>query len=151
MWKEFKAFIMRGNVMDLAVGLIMGAAFTSIVKSLVDDVIMPPIGWIMGGVDFSDLFITLSDVPDGVTVNSLAQAKELGLATMNIGVFINAIINFIIVALAVFFLIRAVNRLQAAPPEEAPAEAAPPEPSTEEKLLEAIHSLTAAIEAQNKK
>lgn len=144
MFAEFKSFIARGNVIDLAVGIIMGAAFTTIVTSLVNDIIMPPIGWLMGGADFSDLYILLSDIPEGSTVDSLAQAQELGLATINYGVFINAIINFLIVAIAIFFLVRAVNRMQTKP--EAPAE--PAEPTTEEKLLDAINDLTSAINSQ---
>jgi large conductance mechanosensitive channel len=148
MWQEFKKFIARGNVIDLAVGIIMGAAFIAIVNSLVKDIVMPPIGWLIGGADFTDLFILLSQPPDGTTVESLAQAQELGLATINYGVFINAVINFLIVAIAVFFLVKAVNRLQerVARGEEPEVEAAAP--TTEEKLLEAINELTAAIKAQ---
>ncbi len=107
MLKEFKEFALRGNVVDMAVGIIIGAAFSSIVKSLVADVIMPPIGVILGGVDFSDIFINLSDGE----YESLAAAKEAGAATINIGVFINAVISFLIVAFAVFLLIRSINRL----------------------------------------
>ncbi|NJO85535.1 MAG: large conductance mechanosensitive channel protein MscL [Synechococcaceae cyanobacterium RM1_1_27] len=96
---EFKAFIVRGNVMDLAVGIILGVAFNGIVSSLVNDVIMPPIGAILGGVDFSNIYINLS----GQQFESLAAAQEAGAATINIGVFINAVINFLIVSAAVFF------------------------------------------------
>jgi large conductance mechanosensitive channel len=158
MWQEFKKFIARGNVIDLAVGIIMGAAFTSIVQSLVNDVIMPPVGVILGGADFSDIFILLQDVPEGETVQSVAQAEELGLATINIGIFINAVINFLIVAIVVFFLVRSVNRLmdsvargdepdvEPVKPQDEPEK---PEPDTNEKLLEAIEKLTAAIDKQN--
>ena len=107
MFAEFRKFITRGNVMDLAVGIIIGAAFTSIVNSLVKDIIMPPVGYITGGVDFTDLFITL----DGGEYASLVEAQEAGGATINYGVFINQVITFLIVALAVFFIVRAVNRL----------------------------------------
>jgi large conductance mechanosensitive channel len=123
MLKEFKEFAMRGNVVDMAVGIIIGAAFSTIVKSLVNDVIMPPIGLLLGGVDFSELFITLSEGEFA----SLAEAQEAGAATINLGVFINTILNFIIVAFAIFLLIRAINRMKK---EE---EAAPePEPTTKE-------------------
>ncbi len=116
MLKEFKEFAMRGNVVDMAVGIIIGAAFGGIVKSLVDDVIMPPIGLLLGGVDFSDLFINLS----GGDYESLAAAQAAGAATMNIGVFINTVLNFLIVAFAIFILIRAINQLKRKE-EEAPA------------------------------
>jgi large conductance mechanosensitive channel len=118
MLKEFKDFAMRGNVVDMAVGIIIGAAFGAIVKSLVTDVIMPPIGLLLGGVDFTNIFITLS----GGDYASLAEAQEAGAATINIGVFINQVISFIIVAFAVFLLIRAINNLKKKE-EEAPAPA----------------------------
>ena len=123
MLKEFKEFAMRGNVVDMAVGIIIGAAFGGIIKSLVADVIMPPIGLLLGGVDSSDLFINLS----GGDYASLAAAQEAGAATLNIGVFINTVLNFIIVAFAIFILIRAINQLKRKE-EEAPA----PEPTTKE-------------------
>ena len=115
MLKEFKEFAMRGNVIDMAVGIIIGAAFGTIVKSLVDDVIMPPIGLLLGNVDFSNLYINLS----GQDYASLAEAQKAGAATLNYGLFLNTIINFIIVAFAVFLLIRQVNRF--AKKKEAPA------------------------------
>ncbi len=118
MIKEFKEFVMRGNVLDLAVGIIIGAAFTAVVTSLVNDVIMPPIGMLLGGVDFSNLFINLS----GTEYESLSAAQEAGAATINYGLFIMAIINFLIVALVLFLIIRQVNRLRAGEEEEAPAE-----------------------------
>ncbi|MGD8585434.1 MAG: large conductance mechanosensitive channel protein MscL [Chloroflexota bacterium] len=117
MIKEFKEFVMRGSVLDLAIGIIIGAAFTAIVKSFVDDILMPPIGMLLGGVDFSELFISL----DGTTYSSLAAAQDAGAATINYGLFINAVINFLIVALVLFLIIRQVNRMRAPEKEEAPA------------------------------
>jgi len=105
---DFKAFIARGNVIDLAVGLIMGSAFTAIVSSLVSDVIMPPLGVLLGGIDFSDFFIALGSG----TYKSLKAAKEAGVTTINYGLFINAVIKFLIVAFAVFMLVKQVNRFQ---------------------------------------
>jgi large conductance mechanosensitive channel len=128
MINEFKQFIFRGNVLDLAVGIIIGAAFTAIVSSLVDDIIMPPIGLALGGVDFSQLFVVLKG--DGA-FNTIEQAREAGAVTWNIGLFINAVIKFVIVAFAVFLLIKAVNKLMRKAP---PAPAAPP-PTPEEVLL----------------
>lgn len=124
MWKEFKEFIKRGNVLDMAVGIIIGAAFGTVVKSLVDDIIMPPIGRLLGGVDFANLFITLG--PGDYA--SLAEAQEAGAATINYGLFINNIITFVIVAFSVFLLVRSVQRMQAREEEEA----APEEPTTKE-------------------
>ena len=115
MLKEFRTFIMRGNVLDLAVAVIIGAAFSRIVTSLVNDIIMPPIGLLLGGVDFSNLFINLSGTP----YPSLAAAQEAGAATLNYGLFINAVIEFLIVAFVIFMIIRAINRLSR--PVETPA------------------------------
>lgn len=127
MIKEFKEFIMRGNVVDMAVGIIIGAAFSSIVNSLVKDVIMPPIGWLMGKVDFSNLYIILQQGKEiAAPYASLADAQAAGAVTLNYGIFINSIINFLIVALAVFLLVKAVNRLQFQKP------AAPAAPTTKE-------------------
>ena len=106
MFKEFKAFAMRGNVLDMAVGIIIGAAFGKIVASLVEDVLMPPISKLLGPVNFSDLFINLS----GKSYESLAAAKAAGAATLNYGLFLNTVINFLIVAFAVFLLVQQVNR-----------------------------------------
>lgn len=111
-FNEFKKFISRGNVMDMAIGLIIGAAFTQIVNSLVNDIIMPPIGLVMGQMDFSQIFINLSEEPYA----TLKEAQDAGAATINIGLFINAVISFLIVALVLFFLIRAINQLQSQPP-----------------------------------
>jgi large conductance mechanosensitive channel len=138
MFQEFREFIQRGNVIDLAVAVIIGAAFNAIVKSLVDDIIMPPIGWLSGGVDFTNLYINLS----GGTYESLAAAQEAGAATINYGIFINTVINFLIVAFVIFIMIRKINmmkREEAAAEEETPP--APPEPSNEEKLLAEIRDL----------
>lgn len=141
MLQEFKAFILRGNVIDLAVGIIIGAAFNGIVTSLVNDVIMPPIGMILGGVDFSNIFINLS--PESYP--SLAAAQEAGAATINIGVFINTLINFLIVALAVFFLVRTVNRfvIKSAPPEL-------PKPDPQQQLIDQLSRLATVLESQQR-
>jgi large conductance mechanosensitive channel len=108
MLKEFKEFAMRGNVVDMAVGIIIGAAFGKIVSSLVADIVMPPIGKLVGNVDFSDLFIDLSGTPHA----SLAEAKAAGAATINYGLFLNTVLDFVIVAFAIFLLVRAVNTLK---------------------------------------
>jgi large conductance mechanosensitive channel len=108
MLKEFREFAMRGNVVDMAVGIIIGAAFGKIVSSMVQDVVMPPIGKLMGNVDFSDLFINLSSG----SYNSLAEAKAAGAATINYGLFINTVLDFVIVAFAIFMLIRTMNKLK---------------------------------------
>jgi large conductance mechanosensitive channel len=107
MWQEFRDFIMRGNVMDLAIGVIIGGAFSGIVSSLVSDVLMPPLGLLMGGLDFSDFFITLKG--DG-SYQSLAAAKAAGAVTLNFGLFANAVVRFLIVAAAIFVLIKQLNR-----------------------------------------
>jgi large conductance mechanosensitive channel len=127
MFEEFKKFAMRGSVIDLAVGVVIGAAFGAIVTSLVKDIIMPPIGYAMGGIDFANFFLTLK----GPVAKTLAEAQKAGAVTINYGVFINAIINFLVIAVALFLLIRSINRLQAKPAE---APAAPP-PTPEDVLL----------------
>ncbi|HYL32446.1 MAG TPA: large conductance mechanosensitive channel protein MscL [Stellaceae bacterium] len=124
MLKEFRDFAMRGNVVDLAIGLILGAAFGKIVTSLVDDVIMPPIGLLLGKVDFSSLFISLS----GTHYDSIAAAKAAGAATLNYGAFINTVVNFAIVAFAVFLLVKQINKLTS---KLSPGQA-PPSPTTKE-------------------
>ena len=111
MLKEFKEFAMRGNVVDMAVGIIIGGAFGTIVKSLVSDVMMPPIGLLLGGVDFSDLFITLKDGATAGPYATLVMAQKAGAVTISYGVFINAVISFLIVAFAVFLLIKGLNKL----------------------------------------
>jgi large conductance mechanosensitive channel len=119
MFKEFREFAMRGNVLDLAIGIIIGGAFGTIVKSLVDDVIMPPIGLALGNVDFADLFLLLKEGPKAAApYATLAEAQQAGAVTLNYGLFINSIITFLLVALAVFLVVRAVNRLR--PPVAAP-------------------------------
>jgi large conductance mechanosensitive channel len=121
-FKEFKAFIMRGNVLDLAVGFIMGGAFGTIVKSLVDDVIMPPIGLALGNVDFSDLFVLLkAGTKAPAPYASLAEAQTAGAVTVNYGVFINSVVSFLIVAFAVFLMVRAANRMKPAEAAAAPS------------------------------
>ena len=126
MFKEFKSFAMRGNVIDMAVGIIIGAAFGTIITSLVNDVIMPPIGLLLGGMDFTNLFIQLKAGDPAGPYAALADAQAAGAVTINYGIFINAIISFLIVAFAMFLLIRSINRLQKE--EEAP----PAEPTTKE-------------------
>jgi large conductance mechanosensitive channel len=122
MLKEFKEFAMRGNVVDLAVGIIIGGAFGTIVKSLVDDVIMPPIGLALGNVDFSDLFMLLKEGAKGPPpYATLAEAQQAGAVTINYGLFVNSLITFLIVAFAVFLLVRAINRLKPPAPAAAPA------------------------------
>ena len=116
MLKEYREFIMRGNVVDLAVGVIIGGAFGKIVSSLVSDIIMPPIGMFLNGVDFSNLFISLTGQP----YTTLAEAEAAAAPTLNYGNFINAVIDFLIVGLVIFFLIRALNRLQRPAPAAAP-------------------------------
>jgi large conductance mechanosensitive channel len=129
---EFKKFAMRGNVIDLAVGVIIGASFTGIVTSLVNDVLMPPIGLALGGVDFSNFFLVLKG---DRAVDTLAAAKAAKDVTINYGLFINAVINFVIVAFVLFLLLRQLNKLMAPPPA---AEAAPAPPSEEVLLLREI-------------
>jgi large conductance mechanosensitive channel len=141
MLNEFKEFAVKGNMLDMAVGIIIGAAFGTIVQSLVNDIIMPPIGMLLGGVDFSDLFLTLSEGAVPGPYATLAAAQEAGAVTINYGVFANAVISFLIVAFSVFLLVRGFNRLrrerEAAPPP-------PPGPSAEEKLLVEIRDLLKA-------
>lgn len=132
--KEFKKFAMRGNVVDMGVGIIIGAAFGTVVKSLVDDVIMPPLGLVLGNVDFSNLFLPL----DGGSYASLAAAEEAGAPLLKYGVFINSVVGFLIVAFAVFWLIKGMNSLVR---KEELQPATPPEPSPEVKLLGEIRDL----------
>ena len=126
MLKEFKEFTLKGNVLDMAIGIIIGAAFGKIVSSLVSDVLMPPLGLVLGKVDFSSLFLNLS----GTAHPSLAAAKAAGAPTVNYGVFLQTVFDFIIVAFAIFLLVRQVNRFKK---EQPPAP--PPAPTNEEKLL----------------
>ena len=117
MLKEFREFALKGNAVDLAIGVIIGAAFGAIVSSLVNDILMPPIGKLLGGVDFSNLFLVLG----GGTYASLKAAKEAGAATVNYGVFLNSVINFLIIAFVLFMVVRTMNRLKREQPVPAPA------------------------------
>jgi large conductance mechanosensitive channel len=125
MLKEFRDFALRGNVVDMAVGVIIGAAFGKVVSAMVDNVMMPPIGQLLGNVDFSDLFIDLS----GAGHATLAAAKEAGAATIAYGVFINATVNFLIVAFALFLVVKAMNTLKARVEKQKAAEPPPPPPA----------------------
>ena len=125
MFEEFKKFIMRGNVLDLAVGVVIGAAFGAVVKSFTDDILMPPIGLLLGGVDFSNIFVVLKAGDPAGPYSTLAAAQEAGAVTLNFGLFINVLIAFLITSLAIFLILKAVQRLQ--PVEE---EAPPPAPTT---------------------
>jgi len=140
MLKEFKEFAVKGNVVDMGVGIVIGAAFTSIVKSFVADIVNPVIGIFTGGIDFSNLFINLS----GTEVATLAEAREKGLAVITYGNFVNAVIAFLIVAWVLFMVVRGINKMKRE--EEAPAAEpeAEPEPSAEEMLLTEIRDLLAA-------
>jgi large conductance mechanosensitive channel len=134
LFDEFKKFAMRGNVVDLAVGVVIGAAFTGIVNSLVKDVITPPIGLALGGIDFANFFVTLK----GPHLATLAEAQKAGAVTVNYGLFINALINFTVVAIALFLLIRAINRLTTPETPEEVVAAAPLPPPEEVLLLREI-------------
>jgi len=134
MLQEFKKFAMRGNVIDMAVGIILGAAFGKIVTSLVNDILMPPIGLMLGGVDFSNLFAVLG----GGTFATLAEAQEAGAVTINYGVWINTVIEFVIVAFAIFLVVQQMNKLKK---KEEAKPAAPPEPPKQELLLAEIRDL----------
>jgi len=145
MLKEFREFALKGNVIDLAVGIIIGAAFTTIVSSLVDDIIMPPLGFLLNGVDFSAIFVVLKEgATDPGPYGTIEAAKEAGAVTWNFGLFINAIIKFLIVAFALFLVVRAMNRMKRkeevkpAPVAEVPAE---------QKLLAEIRDLLAGRSA----
>lgn len=137
MLKEFKEFALKGNMVDLAIGIVIGAAFGAIVSSLVDDVFMPLIGLIIGGIDFSNLFIVLSN-PAGVDVPSLAAAKAAGVATLNIGLFINAVVKFVIVAFALFLVVKGMNSLKK---KEAAAPSSPTALPADVALLTEIRDL----------
>lgn len=129
MLKEFKEFAMRGNVIDMAVGIVIGAAFGKIVSSFVADILMPPIGLLLGNVDFSELYVNLTGTPYA----TLAQAQEAGAATINYGLWLNSVLDFVIVAFAVFLVIRQMNRLKK---KEEAAPVPPPAPSAEVLLAE---------------
>lgn len=138
MLKEFKEFAVKGNVLDMAVGIIIGAAFGTIVNSLVNDLLMPPIGLVLGGVDFADLFVVLQAGETAGPYLTLADAQAAGAVTINYGVFFNSVLSFLIVAFAVFLVVRSFNRMKRKE-EEKPA--APAEPPRQEVLLEEIRDL----------
>ena len=135
MFKEFRTFLMRGNVIDLAVGVIVGASFTGIVNSLVKDILMPPIGLILGGIDFGNFFVTLKG---DHSITTLKAAQEAGAVTLNYGLFVNTLLNFLIVGFVLFMVIRQINRLQR-PPKDAP----PPTPEDVQLLREIRDTLKA--------
>ena len=135
MFKEFKEFALRGNVIDVAVGIIIGAAFSTIVKSLVSDIIMPPIGVLVGGIDFSNLFLVVKEGATAGPYATLAAAADAGAVTINYGQFVNHVISFIIVAFAIFMVIRGINKLHKK------EEAAPSAPPRQEVLLAEIRDL----------
>ena len=135
---EFRAFIMRGSVIDLAVGIVIGAAFTGVVNSLVKDLFTPVLGLLMGGIDFTNLFVTLK----GPSAATLAEAQKAGAVTLNVGLFLNTIIQFLIVSFAIFWLIKALTRLHLHGAEEPPPP--PPRPPRSEELLAEIRDLLAA-------
>lgn len=140
MLQEFKKFAMKGNMLDMAVGIVIGAAFATIVQSLVNDVLMPPLGMLLGGADFTDLFLTLQQGATPGPYATLAAAQEAGAITVNYGVFVNALVSLLIVAFALFMVVRGFNRLTAK--EE--AKPAAPSPSKEEVLLTEIRDLLKA-------
>ncbi|CUA95230.1 large conductance mechanosensitive channel protein MscL [Pannonibacter indicus] len=138
MLKEFKEFAVKGNMLDMAVGIVIGAAFSAIVSSMVDDIIMPPIGLILGNVDFSELFLVLKQgVPEG-PYPTVDAAKAAGAVTWNLGLFVNAVVKFTIVAFALFIVVKGVNRLRR---EEKAMPAEPAKPPRQELLLEEIRDL----------
>ena len=142
MLKEFKEFAMRGNVLDMAVGIIIGAAFGTIVNSLVTDVIMPPVGMAMGGVDFTNMFVTLREGAKAAgPYASLADAKTAGAVTLNYGLFVNSIVSFVIVAFAIFMIVKGANSLKQ---KQAEAPATPPAPTADQKLLTEIRDILKA-------
>lgn len=143
MLQEFKKFAVKGNMLDMAVGIVIGAAFGTIVQSLVNDVLMPPIGMLLGGSDFSDLFVTLQQGTTPGPYATLAAAQEAGAVTLNYGVFVNAVVSFLIVAFAVFMVVRSFNRLTAKKEKEKEPDATPA-PSREEVLLTEIRDLLEA-------
>ena len=141
MFKEFKEFAMKGNVVDMAVGVIIGAAFGAIVNSLVADIVMPIIGAVTGGLDFSSRYVLLKDGTPPAPYATIAAAKAAGAVTINIGVFISLVLNFLLVALVLFMIIKGINQLRRTPP---PAPAVAPPPTNEERLLGEIRDLLKA-------
>lgn len=149
MFKEFQAFIARGNVLDLAVGVIIGGAFATITKSLTDDVLLPVIGWLFGGTDFSRFFIRLGPIPEGYkgSLADYAALKAAGVPLIGYGAFVTAIVNFLILAFIIFLIVRAANRVIVAVEPDAPAEAAPPAEAPEVTLLREIRDTLKATGA----
>jgi len=141
LFKEFKEFAMKGNVVDMAVGIIIGAAFGAIVNSLVTDIVMPIIGAATGGLDFSSRYLLLKDGAPPAPYATVAAAKAAGAVTINIGVFISLVLNFVLVALVLFMIIKGINQLRRTPP---PAPAVAPPPTNEERLLGEIRDLLKA-------
>ena len=139
MLQEFKKFAARGNMIDMAVGIVIGAAFATIIGSLVADILMPPLGMVLGGADFSDMFLVLSEGTAAGPYATVAAAKDVGAVTLNYGLFVNSIVNFLIIAFALFIVIRGFNSMKQK--EEAKEAAAPPKPSNEELLLTEIRDL----------
>lgn len=142
MLEEFKEFAAKGNMLDMAVGIVIGAAFGTIVSSFVEQVLMPPIGLLLGGVDFSDLFLLLEAGDPAGPYGSLEAAQEAGAVVVGYGAFFNAVVSFFIIAFCVFLVVKGYNRMMRDEPDETPA--APPEPSAEEKLLAEIRDLLKA-------
>jgi len=144
MLKEFKEFAMKGNFVDMAIGIVIGAAFGTIVKSFVDDIIMPVVGALTGGVDFSNMFVTLKGGAEGVVYSTVEAAAEAGAVTINYGLFINAVVTFLIVAFALFLVVKGMNKAKEAAAKAEEEEAAKPaEPSEEVKLLTEIRNALA--------
>jgi len=145
MLKEFKDFAMKGNFVDMAIGIVIGAAFGTIVKSFVNDIIMPVVGFLTGGVDFSNMFAVIKEGAEGVTYSTVEAAAEAGAVTINYGQFINSVVTFLIVAFALFMVVKGMNKAkEAAAKEEAEEAAKPAEPSDEAKLLTEIRDALAA-------
>ncbi len=144
MLKEFKEFAAKGNMLDMAVGIVIGAAFATIITSLVNDIVMPPIGMALGGVDFAEFYAILQQGDPAGPYATLLAAREAGAITVNWGIFVNSLISFLIVAFALFMVVRSFNKMKAEQEAEAAAPEAPPEPSAEETLLTEIRDLLRA-------
>jgi large conductance mechanosensitive channel len=143
MLAEFRDFAVKGNMLDMAVGIVIGAAFTAIVSSMVDDILMPPLGLVLGGVDFSDLFLTMRDGNPPGPYPTIAAARAAGAVTWNLGLFINALVKFVIIAFALFLVVKMVNQVRRMAEKQAEKPAAPPPPPREVVLLEEIRDLLA--------
>jgi len=141
--KEFRDFAVKGNMLDMAVGIVIGAAFTAIVSSMVDDILMPPIGLVLGGVDFSDLFLKMRDGTPPGPYATLQAARDAGAVTWNIGLFINALVKFVIIAFALFMVVKGINQIRRMAEKKAEEPKAPAAPPREVVLLEEIRDLLA--------